>query len=122
MKRDLLARALFSPSKVIDAAMMDRSIAWCNHQLELRALLWPEDAGTPVERMERKILDVLTKRLDKVLHEHPGITKETAVEPAGYQTATWPSCVTLTAKAPGAVKSTAALFKRWPLAAARSRK
>lgn len=39
----------------------ERAIAWTRHQLELRKLLWPEDAGSPVERMERKILDALRK-------------------------------------------------------------
>lgn len=59
LKRDVLLRALFSKSIVIDAEMMRRSIAWCKNQLENRIALFPEDAGSAVEIMERGILRVI---------------------------------------------------------------
>jgi putative DNA primase/helicase len=60
-KRDLLMRALFSGDTQIDALRTRKSIAWTLHQLELRNELWPEDAGGPVERMERAVLKTLAK-------------------------------------------------------------
>jgi putative DNA primase/helicase len=60
-KRDLLMRVLFSKDTQIDAVRTRKSIAWTLHQLELRNELWPEDAGGPVERMERAILKALAK-------------------------------------------------------------
>jgi hypothetical protein len=60
--RDLLMRALFSKDTRIDAIQTRKSIAWTLHQLELRNELWPEDAGGPVERMEQKIVKVLTAK------------------------------------------------------------
>ena len=83
MKRDLIARALFFSDNTITSTMMDRGIAWARHQLEIRQVLWPEDAGNPVERMERKILDVLHKRLEKVLKDHPDLNIHTATIVAG---------------------------------------
>lgn len=61
-KRDLIMRAVYSKDMQIDANRMRRSIAWTEHQLELRRELWPEDAGGTVERMERVILKVLGGR------------------------------------------------------------
>jgi putative DNA primase/helicase len=61
-KRDLLFRALFSKDGQIDELRVRKSIAWTLHQLELRNELWPEDAGGPVERMEQKIVKVLTAK------------------------------------------------------------
>jgi hypothetical protein len=83
MKRDLIARALFSHDNKITSTMMDRGIAWARHQLEIRQVLWPEDAGNPVERMERKILDVLHKRLDKILQDNPDLDTHKATVAAG---------------------------------------
>jgi hypothetical protein len=60
-KRDLLLRALFSDNQ-ITTDKVDRAIAWTEHQLVLRKELWPEDAGSPVERMERRIRATLIKQ------------------------------------------------------------
>jgi putative DNA primase/helicase len=79
-KRDLLVRVVFSEDQRITAGQVDRSIAWTQHQLELRRLLWPEDAGLPVERMERKILAVLRKHggplPDRVLAQLCNVNRE----------------------------------------------
>jgi hypothetical protein len=83
MKRDLVARALFSPRKTITSDMMERGIAWARHQLEIRQALWPEDAGNPVEQIERKVIEVLRKRLEKVLRENPGLDRRAALQAAG---------------------------------------
>jgi hypothetical protein len=61
-KRDLLMRAVFSPHKVIDEINTGKSILWTRQQLEIRKLLWPEDAGNPIEQFERKIMKALTGR------------------------------------------------------------
>jgi hypothetical protein len=58
-KRDLLTRALFSSDMSIDERKTQKSIAWTLHQLEVRKELWPEDAGGPVERLEKKIVKAL---------------------------------------------------------------
>lgn len=60
-KRDALLRAVFSKERRITKEHMEKTIKWGWHQLELRQLLWPEDAGSVVEIMERKILNVLQK-------------------------------------------------------------
>jgi hypothetical protein len=70
MKRDVLIRALFSPEPQVTIHMMERSITWAKRQLELRQLIWPEDAATPSEGMERRILEVLKKNLARVLEHH----------------------------------------------------
>jgi Bifunctional DNA primase/polymerase, N-terminal/Primase C terminal 1 (PriCT-1) len=64
LKRDALLRATFSGSAPVEgmfsgtitAEMMRRSIDWCRNQLENRIALFPEDAGSAVEIMERQIL------------------------------------------------------------------
>lgn len=67
MKRDVLMRALFTPETIADAGtisdasgiaaeMMEQSIAWCRNQLENRIALFPEDAGSLTEIMERLII------------------------------------------------------------------
>jgi hypothetical protein len=61
-KRDLLMRVLFSKDTQIDATRTRQSIAWAMHQFDLRKELWPEDSGGPVERMEQKIVKVLTAK------------------------------------------------------------
>ena len=63
LKRDLILRAVFSPSPkpVINPEMVQRSKLWVQNQYENRVLLWPEDAGTPIERMEHIILRTLDK-------------------------------------------------------------
>lgn len=78
-KRDLLLRATFSGAGVITRDLLHRSIAWTSHQLELRQLLWPEDSGGPVERMERKIVDVLRKygpQSDRALIQRCNVARE----------------------------------------------
>jgi hypothetical protein len=60
-KRDALLRGLFSKERRITKEHMERAIIWGKHQLELRRLLWPPDAGSPVEIVERKIMDALRK-------------------------------------------------------------
>jgi putative DNA primase/helicase len=60
-KRDLLMRVLFSKDTQIDAARTRQSIAWAMHQLDVRNELWPEDAGGPIERMERCIVKALVR-------------------------------------------------------------
>ncbi len=68
LKRDVLLRAVFGKSlrvpcgNVITAEMMRRSIEWCRNQLDNRTALFPEDAGSPAEIMERCILRVLTAK------------------------------------------------------------
>ena len=65
-KRDLLLRAVFANDSrerpEITKEMVTRSIAWTRHQLDLRRFLWPEDAVSLYERMERRILAALQKR------------------------------------------------------------
>lgn len=65
-KRDLLLRVIFSGATDksqlhIDLDKTQRSIAWTKHQLILRERLWPDDAGTPVEIMSKKIVEWLKK-------------------------------------------------------------
>jgi hypothetical protein len=64
-KRDLLLRVLFSDNQ-ITSEKVDRAIAWTEHQLALRKELWPEDAGSLVERMERRIHAALRKNGDEL--------------------------------------------------------
>jgi len=61
MKRDLILRAIFSPKPIIDAEKVVRAKLWVQNQYENRFLLWPEDAGSNVERMENIILNTLEK-------------------------------------------------------------
>ena len=61
MKRDLILRALCSPTPIIDAEKVVRVKLWVENQYENRFLLWPEDAGSNVERMENIILNTLEK-------------------------------------------------------------
>jgi hypothetical protein len=68
LKRDVLLRVIFSPNglpidglgSTITAEMMRQSVAWCKNQLDTRLALFPEDAGSAVEIMERGILKCLT--------------------------------------------------------------
>jgi hypothetical protein len=60
-KVDLLHRALFSGSAVITVAMVERSIAWGEHQLKLRLALWPPDANDKIEAMTKSLLSRLKK-------------------------------------------------------------
>jgi len=62
LKRDLIQRALFSESFNITTAKVERSIAWCKHQLALREALWPQDGGDNVEQMTHRILKALDCR------------------------------------------------------------
>ena len=78
MKRDLMLRALFSADKRIDLQKTNRSIQWAQNQLECRTLLWPEDAGGLVERMERRIIATLTKHpvlSDRELVKHCNVNR-----------------------------------------------
>jgi hypothetical protein len=61
-KRDLLMRTIFSDDQVIDEIRTGKSILWTRHQLEVRKLLWPEEAGSLVEMMELKLLKSLSDR------------------------------------------------------------
>jgi hypothetical protein len=60
-KRDLLLRAIFSstPEIRITAELAERSVVWTKRQLEDRIKLWPEDVGSQVEILERRIVDAL---------------------------------------------------------------
>jgi hypothetical protein len=58
-KRDLLMRVVFSENQWIDEARTQKAIQWTLHQLDVRRALWPEDAGSPVEMMEQRILKAL---------------------------------------------------------------
>lgn len=60
-KRDVLFRCVFSGSRTITREMTEKSIAWTRHQFEIRQALWPDDGGSPTERMERAILNALAK-------------------------------------------------------------
>lgn len=56
MKRDELFRVLFNRQGFeITAEMAQRSVEWSRNQLENRIALFPEDAGSPTEVMERII-------------------------------------------------------------------
>jgi putative DNA primase/helicase len=59
-KRDLLMRVVFSENQWIDETRTQKAIQWTSHQLDVRRALWPEDAGSPVEMMEQRILKALT--------------------------------------------------------------
>ena len=71
LKRDALLRAIFSLDgtfcecavfsrvETIIADVMCRSIEWCRNQLENRLALFPEDAGSLTEIMERIIIRTL---------------------------------------------------------------
>jgi hypothetical protein len=61
VKRDVLLRAVFSKERRITKEHMERAIKWGWHQIELRRLLWPEEGGSLVERMEQKITAALQK-------------------------------------------------------------
>jgi len=57
MKRDELFRVLFNRRGFeITAEMARRSVEWSRNQLENRIALFPEDAGSPTEVMERIIV------------------------------------------------------------------
>ena len=58
LKRDALLRAVLGGG-TITAEMMRRSIEWCRNQLDNRLALFPEDAGSPTEIMERIIIKTL---------------------------------------------------------------
>jgi Bifunctional DNA primase/polymerase, N-terminal/Protein of unknown function (DUF3987) len=70
-KRDLILRAIFSGMEtvmpLITAHMVERSIAWAEHELYLREELWPVDKGNLVERMEQC--------MRKGLKRHEAMTK-----------------------------------------------
>jgi hypothetical protein len=51
-------RAVFGGG-TITAEMMRRSIEWCRNQLDNRLALFPEDAGSPTEIMERTVIKTL---------------------------------------------------------------
>jgi hypothetical protein len=55
-KVDLLLRAVFSGSTAITLEMVDRSIAWGEHQLALRLAFWPSDATDKIEAMTQILL------------------------------------------------------------------
>jgi hypothetical protein len=59
LKRDLLLRAIFSDDQVINETRTGKAILWARRQLTMRQLLWPEESGSLVEMMERKILKAL---------------------------------------------------------------
>ena len=71
-KRDLLLRAIFSGTEtvvpVITADMVERSVAWAEHELYLREELWPVDKGNLVERMEQA--------MRRMLKKHEALTKK----------------------------------------------
>jgi len=58
LKRDALMRAIFGGG-TITAEMMRRSVQWCRNQLDNRLALFPEDAGSLTEVMERMIIKTL---------------------------------------------------------------
>jgi hypothetical protein len=60
-KVDLLLRAVFTPSNRITLEMVDRSIAWGEHQLALRLAFWPPDADDKVASMTKLLLSRLHK-------------------------------------------------------------
>lgn len=61
-KRDLVLRAVFSVEKRITKKMVERSIKWAKHELEIRRLLWPIDTGNDVSKNEQRILTAITKQ------------------------------------------------------------
>lgn len=72
-------RVVFSGESRITLDKTDRTVAWTQQQLDLRRLLWPEDAGSPVERMERRILEALRKRgpmTDRQLVQYCNVRRE----------------------------------------------
>ena len=72
-KRDLILRAVFSGMMlttlpVIAEDIVERSIAWAEHELYLREELWPVDKGNLVERMEQA--------MRRALKKHEALTKK----------------------------------------------
>ncbi len=60
-KIDVLHRCIYSGSPQISLEMMDRSIAWAEHQLTLRVALWPPDAKDEAASMTKVMLSRLRK-------------------------------------------------------------
>jgi hypothetical protein len=61
LKRDLILRAVFSPKPIIDTEKVERAKLWIENQYTNRFVLWPEDAGSNLERMENIIINTLEK-------------------------------------------------------------
>jgi hypothetical protein len=53
---------VFSDNQVITLDQTVRSIAWAKNQLNVRRTLWPEDIGSQIERMERKLVRLVKER------------------------------------------------------------
>jgi hypothetical protein len=60
-KIDLLHRAVYSGSPRITLEMVERSVAWGEHQLALRLAFWPSDAKNEIAAMTQVLLGRLRK-------------------------------------------------------------
>jgi len=60
-KVDVLHRCVYSGSPEITREMVERSIAWGEHQLALRLVFWPSDATDRTEAMTKILLNRLQK-------------------------------------------------------------
>ncbi|HLX84846.1 MAG TPA: bifunctional DNA primase/polymerase [Terriglobales bacterium] len=60
-KVDVLMRCIFSGSREITLEMVNRSIAWGEHQLALRRFLWTPDAKNAISAMAQLLLRRLQK-------------------------------------------------------------
>jgi hypothetical protein len=58
---DILHRCIYSGSQVITLEMVQRGIAWGEHQLALRLAFWPPDADNKVAAMTQVLLTRLRK-------------------------------------------------------------
>jgi hypothetical protein len=60
-KIDLLHRTVYSGSPQITLEMVERSVAWGEHQLALRVAFWPSDAKNEIAAMTQVLLGRLRK-------------------------------------------------------------
>jgi hypothetical protein len=60
-KIDLLHRCIYSGSSQITLEMVERSVAWGEHQLALRVAFWPSDAKNEIAAMTQVLLARLRK-------------------------------------------------------------
>jgi hypothetical protein len=58
-RRDLILRAVFSREGMIDLDKARRTRLWVKNQYENRLVLWPDDAGSLIERTECAVLRAL---------------------------------------------------------------
>lgn len=61
VKVDILHRCIYSGSSEITLPMVERGIAWGEHQLALRLAFWPADARDKIEAMTKLLLSRLKK-------------------------------------------------------------